>query len=239
MSAVRTIMDRDPATRNAFEVVLCSPCVHALFWYRIANRLWKWRLKLPARLISQLTRFFTGIEIHPGATIGKNLFIDHGMGVVIGETAQIGDNVTLYQDVTLGGTGKDTGKRHPTICDNVMIGAGAKVLGPFTVGACAKIGAGSVVLKEVPPCSTVVGIPGRVVTRAGVADEASDLNQVNLPDPVALKMQQLLSRIEELERELESVVGELCAKCEVISLEEYEKDSKNVKREQWYEDIQL
>ena len=231
MSAIRAIIERDPAARNAFEVILCYPSIHALFWYRVANFLWKCRLRLLARIISQISRFFTGIEIHPAATIGKNLFIDHGMGVVIGETAEIGDNVTLYQGVTLGGTGKDVGKRHPTIGDNVMIGSGAKVLGPFTVGSHAKIGAGSVVLKEVPPGSTVVGIPGRVVEKA--ATDADDLNQVNLPDPVAQKMQMLLERIENLESEFCDMSAEICGKCDKINIKPHER------KERIHEDIQL
>jgi serine O-acetyltransferase len=182
--------------------VLCYPSVHAIFWHRVAYFLWGARFKLLARIISQLTRTLTGIEIHPGAKIGKGFFIDHGMGVVIGETAEVGDNVTIYQGVTLGGTGKDTGKRHPTIGDNVVIGAGAKVLGPFTVGESAKIGAGSVVLKEVPPKATVVGIPGRIVK---IDDErtprpAIDLDQINLPDPVAQRINELTKRVQDLEK---------------------------------------
>ena len=157
---VRAILSRDPAARSALEVILCYPSFRAVRRHRRAHWLWNHSMKLMARMVSQRTRRLTGIEIHPGAKIGKGLFIDHGMGVVIGETAEIGDNVTLYQGVTLGGTGKDVGKRHPTIGDNVVIGSGAKVLGPFKVGDNSKIGASAVVLKEVPPNSTVVGNPG-------------------------------------------------------------------------------
>jgi len=201
MSTIRSVLERDTAARNALEVLLCYPSVHAILWHRVSHFLWKKHFKLLARLISQLTRAFTGIEIHPGATIGDGFFIDHGMGVVIGETTEIGDNVTIYQGVTLGGTGKDTGKRHPTIGNNVTIGSGAKVLGPFKVGDNSKIGAGSVVLKEVPENSTVVGIPGRIVKK----DEKKvgvDLDQIHLPDPVAQRFQELTQRIEELERAL-------------------------------------
>ena len=170
-SDIRCILDRDPAARNAFEVILCYPGFHAVFWHRIAHFFHTHHCKLLARCISQLTRFFTGVEIHPGATIGKRLFIDHGMGVVIGETTIVGDDVTLYQGATLGGTGKETGKRHPTIGNHVTVATGAKVLGPFKVGDGAKIGAGAVVLKEVPPHATVVGIPGRVVKVARCHNE--------------------------------------------------------------------
>lgn len=160
---VQSALKNDPAARNSLEVILLYPVIHALIHYRIAHALYKRKFFFLARLISQCARFLTGIEIHPGAKIGKGLFIDHGMGVVIGETAEIGDNVVLYHGVTLGGTGKDKGKRHPTVGNNVMIGSGAKVLGPIYIGDNSKIGANSVVLKDVPPYSTVVGIPGKVV----------------------------------------------------------------------------
>jgi serine O-acetyltransferase len=162
-SDIRCILERDPAARNALEVFLCYPGFRAVRSHRIAYFLHKHGLKLLARIISQISRHFTGVEIHPGAVIGQRLFIDHGMGVVIGETAEIGDDVTLYQGAVLGGTGKDVGKRHPTIGSHVTISAGASVLGPLRVGDYAKIGAGAVVLKDVPPCATVVGVPGRVV----------------------------------------------------------------------------
>jgi serine O-acetyltransferase len=159
------ILKNDPAARNKIEVFLLYPSVHAVMNYRIANALYKKKLFFLARVISQFARFLTGIEIHPGATIGKGFFVDHGMGVVVGETAEVGDNVTIYHGVTLGGTGKDKGKRHPTIGNNVVIGAGAKVLGPIHVGDNCRIGANSVVLKNTPPNSTVVGIPGKIVTK--------------------------------------------------------------------------
>ena len=165
----RVIMQRDPAARHALEVFLCYPGFWAVLIHRLSHFLFTHHLKLVARMLSQWMRFVTGIEIHPGAQIGQGLFIDHGMGVVIGETVEIGDNCTIYQGATLGGTGKTSGKRHPTIGNNVVISAGAKVLGPFVVGDDSKIGAGAVVLKEVPPHSTVVGVPGRVVRRDGVA----------------------------------------------------------------------
>ena len=177
------IKDRDPSIKSSLEVFL-YPSFKALIQYRIANKLYRKKHYFWARWVSQRCARKTGIEIHPGATIGKGLFIDHGNGVVIGETAIIGDNVTLYQGVTLGGTGKEHGKRHPTIEDNVMISAGAKVLGSFTVGKNSKIGAGSVVLSEVPPNSTVVGVPGRVVKKDNVKIPIEDLDQVHLPDPV-------------------------------------------------------
>lgn len=170
-SDIRCVLDRDPAARNALEVWLCYPGFRAVRSHRAAHFFHTHGCKLLARVISSLSRFFTGVDIHPGATIGKRLFIDHGMGVVIGETTVIGDDVTIYQGATLGGTGKETGKRHPTIGNHVTIASGAKVLGPFTVGDGAKIGAGSVVLKEVPPHATVVGIPGRVVKIARCHNE--------------------------------------------------------------------
>ncbi len=171
---IQAVLARDPAARNALEVVLCYPGFWAILMHRPAHWLYHHHGKLLARVISQLTRHFTGIEIHPGAVVGKGVFIDHGMGVVIGETAVVGDNVTIYQGATLGGTGKDVGKRHPTIENDVVISSGCKVLGPFTVGAYSKIGAGAVVLREVPPGSTVVGVPGRVVKRVPVPECEKD-----------------------------------------------------------------
>ena len=209
---IQAVLDRDPAARNALEVILCYPSFKAIRRHRRAHWLWNHNMKLIARLISQRTRKKTGIEIHPGATIGEGFFIDHGMGVVIGETAEIGRNVTIYQDVTLGGTGKDVGKRHPTIGDNVVIGAGAKVLGPFTVGAGAKIGASAVVLKEVPPFSTVVGNPGRVV-RQNNQKVVIDLDQIHLPDPVKERIQSLTARVDELEKCLGCSDCEKCDAC--------------------------
>ena len=178
---IKAVLARDPAARTGFEVLLCYPGIWALILHRPAHWLFNHNLKLIARLISQTTRFLTGIEIHPGAKIGKRCFIDHGMAVVIGETTEIGDDVTIYQAVTLGGTGKETGKRHPTIGNNVVISSGAKVLGPFKVGDHSKIGAGSVVLKEIPENCTVVGIPGKIV-KENTANRRN-LNQVDLHRP--------------------------------------------------------
>ncbi len=209
-SDIKAVLDRDPAARNAFEVILCYPGFHAIVLHRIAHGFYKIKLKLIARMISQFNRFMTGIEIHPAAKIGKGIFIDHGMGVVIGETTEIGDNVTIYQGATLGGTGKETGKRHPTIGDNVVISSGAKVLGPFKVGDNSKIGAGAVVLREVPPNCTVVGVPGRIVKqdnkRVGKADcPEIDLDQVKLPDPVEDAFKRLNQRIEILEQRIKEL----------------------------------
>ncbi len=184
---MQIIKERDPAIKTPLEVFL-YPSFKAIIRYRIAHRLYKKKHYLLARWYSQRTARKTGIEIHPGATIGKGLFIDHGHGVVIGETAIIGDNVTLYQGVTLGGTGKEQGKRHPTIGNNVMISAGAKIIGSFTIGENSKVGAGSVVLSEVPPYSTVVGVPGRVVKRDNVRIPREDMDQIHLPDPVQNEM---------------------------------------------------
>lgn len=205
---IEVIRERDPAIHSSAEVFL-YPSFKAIIRYRLAHKLYLKKHYFLARWISQRTVRKTGIEIHPGATIGKGLFIDHGNGVIIGETAIVGDNVTLYQGVTLGGTGKEKGKRHPTVKDNVMISAGAKVLGSFTVGENSKIGAGSVVVEEVPPNSTVVGIPGRVVKRDNVRVPRIDLDQVHLPDPVMNELKQLKEdnmtlrkRVEELEARL-------------------------------------
>ena len=209
---IQAVLERDPAARTALEVILCYPSFRAVRRYRRAHWLWNHNMKLLARMVSERTRKKTGIEIHPAAIIGEGLFIDHGMGVVIGETAELGNDVTLYQGVTLGGTGKDVGKRHPTIGSDVVIGAGAKVLGPFKVGDYSKIGAGAIVLNEVPPHSTVVGNPGRVVRmnnkRIGI-----DLDQVNLPDPVKERIQALSARVDELEKCLECDKREQDAAC--------------------------
>lgn len=211
-SDIQAVLDRDPAARSALEVILCYPGFWAVRRHRRAHWLWQHNMKLLARIVSQRTRKKTGIEIHPGATIGEGLFIDHGMGVVIGETTEIGNNVTLYQNVTLGGTGKHVGKRHPTICDNVVVGAGARVLGPFTVGEGAKIGASAVVLKEVPPYCTVVGNPGRVV-RMGEKKVEIDLDQVHLPDPVKERILSLTARVDELEKCMGCASCEKCPDC--------------------------
>lgn len=199
-------LERDPAARNRLEVLLVYPGVHALLLHRIAHALWRRRLLLLARIIAHVARMLTGIEIHPAAVIGPGCFIDHGMGVVIGETAELGENVTLYQGVVLGGTGKEKGKRHPTIGNNVVIATGAAVLGSFRVGDNARIGAGSVVLTEVPPNSTVVGVPGRIVRENGRKVDTIELDHANLPDPLekvlrgmAGKIESLAARVRELE----------------------------------------
>ena len=199
------IRERDPAARGPLEILLCYPGFQAISLHRLSHRLWRSRLplKLPARLLSQLGRGITGIEIHPGATIGRSVFIDHGMGVVIGETSEIGDRCLLYQGVTLGGTGKDSGKRHPTLARNVVVGAGAKVLGAIEVGANTRIGAGSVVVRSVEQNCTVVGIPGRVIHQSGV--RINPLAHSALPDAEANVIRNLMERIDQLENQ----VGEL------------------------------
>jgi serine O-acetyltransferase len=200
---VRTVLERDPAARSTVEVLLCYPGVHALAIHRFAHRLWRAGWTTTARFCSHVGRFLTGIEIHPGARLGPGLFIDHGMGVVIGETAEVGANVTLLQGVTLGGTSLKREKRHPTLDDNVVVGAGAKIIGAFMIGAGSRIGAGSVVVREVPPNSVVVGVPGRVTYRDGRRVEGGiDLNQTDLPDPVARAIEQLVERIRTLENEV-------------------------------------
>lgn len=204
---IRVVFERDPAAKSVFEVVMCYPGLHAIWLHRIAHAMYKRRWVLLPRLVANFSRFLTGIDIHPGARLGEGLFIDHGMGVVIGETAELGRNVTLFQGVTLGGTGKEKGKRHPTIGNNVVIASGAKVLGSFTVGDRVKIGAGSVVLQAVPPNSTVVGIPGRVVVRDGqkITDqerETSDMEHDKLPDPVAEILLSMQKTIEQMENRI-------------------------------------
>ncbi len=208
---VKAALERDPAARNAFEVILCYPGVHAILWHRAAHVLYKMKLKFIARMISQIVRFFTGIEIHPGAKIGEGLFIDHGMGIVIGETCEIGNNVTLYQDVTLGGTGKEIGKRHPTIGNDVLIGAGAKVLGPFRVGNGAKIGAGTIVLAEVPDNCTVVGNPGRVVRCFGSQKAClpeDEMDQINMPDPIENELKLMRQQLLDMEKQILALAKE-------------------------------
>lgn len=211
---IQVVKERDPALHSNMEVLL-YPSFKVMLHYRLAHKLYLGKHYFWARWVSQRAVRKTGIEIHPGATIGKGLFIDHGSGVIIGETTIIGDNVTLYQGVTLGGTGKETGKRHPTIEDNVMISAGAKIIGSFTVGENSKIGAGSVVLKEVPPNSTVVGVPGHVVKRNNVSIPRTDMNQVDLPDPVQVEITELRKnndvlcrRIVELETQIKQLESE-------------------------------
>jgi serine O-acetyltransferase len=204
---VTAVFDHDPAARNLLEVILCYPGFHAVMLHRLAHWLWNHRLRLAGRWTSHLSRFLTGIEIHPGARIGKGFFIDHGMGVVIGETSEIGNNVVLYQGVTLGGTTHSKGKRHPTIEDNVVIGAGAKVLGPFTVGEGSMVGAGSVVVHVVPPNSTVVGVPGRATSKDAKKGPLGDLDHDRLPDPVARAIDGLSEKIAGLEQEVQELRG--------------------------------
>ncbi len=200
---IQAALERDPAARNALEVVLCYPGFHVLFFHRIAHWLWRHGRYLSARFISQMGRFFTGIEIHPGARIGPGFFIDHGMGVVIGETAEIGENVTLYHGVTLGGKSLERVKRHPTLGDNVVIGAHAQIIGPVKIGDNSRVGAGSVVVNDVPDNCVVVGVPGKVVYKDGRRVERFDLHHDELPDPVAEALQCMLERIQSLEEEVE------------------------------------
>lgn len=202
--------ERDPAAHSSLEILTCYPGLHAVWMHRVSHALHTRNVRVPARLLSQFSRFLTGIEIHPGATIGPGFFIDHGMGVVIGETTEIGEDVTVYQGVTLGGTGKDSGKRHPTVGDRVIVGTGALVLGPVVIGENAKVGAGAVVVKDVPASSTVVGNPGRPVVVEGRRVQETgriDLEHTRLPDPVAETLAYLVERIESLERELAEVRG--------------------------------
>ena len=205
---IAVIRERDPAIKSNMEVFL-YPTFPAILKYRLAHKLYQRKHYFWARWISQRTARKTGIEIHPGATIGKGLFIDHGTGVVIGETAILGDNVTLYQGVTLGGTGKEHGKRHPTLEDNVMVSAGAKILGSFTIGENSKVGAGSVVLQPVPPNCTVVGVPGRIVKKDNVRIPRTDLDQVDLPDPVLDAISELREENNKLREELEILKKEI------------------------------
>lgn len=199
---IRVALERDPAARNWVEVALCYAGVHAIWNHRIAHWLWKRNLKLLARWASQLSRFFTGIEIHPAAQIGSGLFIDHGMSLVIGETSIVGKNVTMYHNVTLGGVSLQKGKRHPTIGDDVVIGAGAQVLGAITVGNCSRIGANAVVVKDVPPDSVVVGVPGRIVQKEHVEMHIPDLSHNQLPDVIAQQLSNLAQRLEKIENGL-------------------------------------
>ncbi len=199
---INVIYENDPAAKNLLEVILCYPGLHALIAYRFAHRLYKWNIPLIPRMISYLTRIITGIEIHPAAKIGRRFFIDHGDGVVIGETTVIGNDVLIYQQVTLGGTGKESGKRHPTLGNKVIVGAGAKVLGNITIGDNVRIGAGSVVIEDVPPHSTVVGVPGRIVHRAMI-DEQGNLMHNRIPDPIKCEINQLKAEIELLKEKLD------------------------------------
>ncbi len=203
---IETIFREDPAAKSVLEILLCYPGLHAILLHRLAHKLYLWGVPLIPRLISQFGRFVTGIEIHPGATIGRRFFIDHGDGVVIGETTEIGDGVLIYQGVTLGGTGKEKGKRHPTIGNCVVVGTGAKVLGNITIGDHVKIGAGSVVIKPVPPHSTVVGIPGRIVRARSAQNE--ELEHGQLPDPEGQAIEDMARRIEQLEQQVRALTEE-------------------------------
>lgn len=202
---IDSVFERDPAARSTIEVLVCYAGLHAVWGHRLAHKLWKRNFRLLARGISQWMRWLTGIEIHPGATIGPRFFIDHGMGVVIGETAEIGADVTLYHGVTLGGTSLNKGKRHPTLGDRVVVGAGAKVLGAITIGADSRIGANAVVVKSVPENSVVVGVPGQNIARSKphTAQDAPDLNHTTLPDAVGAAIKSLMERVENLEKELD------------------------------------
>ncbi len=218
------VFDRDPAARHRFEVITTYPGVHALIFHRISHRLWRWKLKWLARWIAAFARWVTGIEIHPGATIGRRFFIDHGMGVVIGETAEIGDDCTLYHGVTLGGTSWQQGKRHPTLTNNVVVGAGAKVLGPIVIGDGARIGSNAVVVKDVPAGATVVGIPGRVVRQQAV-EEATERRKAfaqrigfdaygtssDMPDPVANAIDALLDHVHAMDTQMQNMCKSLKA----------------------------
>lgn len=207
---IRSVRERDPAVKSDLEVIFLYPSFKAVRAYRRAHKFYLKKHYFIARWISQRVLRKTGIEIHPGATIGKGLFIDHGSGVVIGETAEIGDNCTIYQNVTLGGTGKDTGKRHPTLGNNVMVGSGARVLGPFKVGDNAKIAANAVVLNEVPPNCTAVGVPARIVRKDGQkVNNNSDLDQIHIPDPVSQAMCSMLGKIEHLQNEIDLLYSKL------------------------------
>lgn len=199
---IHIALEKDPAARNFWEVLLCYPGVHALIVYRISHWLWNHDLQFMSRVLSYFTRWVTGIEIHPAAKIGRRLFIDHGMGVVIGETAEVGDNVFMYHGVTLGGLSMKKGKRHPTIGDNVMIGAGAQVLGPIRIGGHTKIGSGSVVVDHVPEYSTVIGVPGRVVFNGVSSDSEDEDGLQSFPDPMARAIECMLDRLPQMEREI-------------------------------------
>jgi len=209
---IAAAMARDPAARSRLEILLCYPGVHALAFHRLGHRLWRAGWPVSARFVSHVSRFLTGIEIHPAARIGPGVFIDHGMGVVIGETAEVGENVTLYQGVTLGGTSLKREKRHPTLERDVVVGTGAAVMGAITVGEGTRIGAGSVLVRDVPPNSVVVGVPGKVISRDGKrVREAVDLEHADLPDPLSRAIEQMLDRIHLLELEIDTLrktVGE-------------------------------
>ena len=221
---IRTVFERDPAARNLFEVLIAYTGLHAMFFYRISHFLWKMGDKTLARIISNICRTLTGIEIHPGAKIGRRFFIDHGMGVVIGETAEIGDDVLLYQGVVLGGTSMEKKKRHPTLKDSVVVGAGATILGAIEIGAGAKIGAGSVVIKPVPPCATVVGVPGRIV--GDMKKEKVDLDHAKLPDPIADALRLIISEQDKIVERLHTIENMEGLKCRID--EYFEKKKREI-----------
>jgi serine O-acetyltransferase len=202
---VQSVFDRDPAARNTLEVVLLYPGLHAIWAYRVAHWLWEHNCKLPGRLVSELARFITGIEIHPGAKIGRRLFIDHGMGIVMGETTEIGDDVLIYQGVTLGGTSLKKEKRHPTLEDHVMVSTGASVIGPVRIGEGSRIGAGAVVVSSCPPWSTVVGIPGKVIEGDNARHDVMELDHAKLPDPVARAMSNLIEKLNKIGVRMEEI----------------------------------
>ena len=202
---IQTVMERDPAARSRLEVLLCYPGVHALALHRLGNRFWRAGWLSTARFVSHVSRFLTGIEIHPAARLGRGLFIDHGMGIVIGETAEVGNNVSLLQGVTLGGTSTRREKRHPTLQDNVTVGSGAKIIGAITIGENSRVGAGSVVVRDVPPNAVVVGVPGRVTYKDGQRVSGIDMNMADLPDPVSRAIEQLVDRIRSLEADLDGL----------------------------------
>lgn len=199
---IKATLERDPAATGSWSVIFTYPGIQALFYYRLAHGLYGWDLPFVARMLSQAARWLTGIEIHPAARIGKGLFIDHGMGVVIGETSIIGDNVTIFQGATLGGTGKQRGKRHPTLGNNVVVGAGAKILGNIHIGDNVSVGANAVVLRDVPPNSTVVGVPGRVARREGKRLQGINVDYTNLPDPLTQAIEKLQHEINKIEKDL-------------------------------------
>lgn len=226
---IRSVMERDPAARTRLEVLLCYPGLWAVWIHKISHWLWRHRLRLPARVLSQVGRFFTGVDIHPGALLGARLFIDHATGVVIGETAIVGSDVTLYQGVTLGGTGKEHGKRHPTICDNVFIGNNANILGNVTVGENSRVGAGSVVLTDVPPNSTVVGVPAHIVYRNGQRVLITDPHDIK--DPLSDALIALSARVKELERSVYVTEGQ-AQPAEPFADEEAERTAYRTELEQ-------
>ena len=230
---VASVLERDPAARSWVEVLLCYPGLWAVWTHRVSHKLWRWRLRLLARLISQIGRFFTGADIHPGALLGRRLFIDHATGVVIGETAIVGSDVTIYQGVTLGGTGKGHGKRHPTVCDNVFIGNNANILGNITVGENSRVGAGSVVLTDVPPNSTVVGVPAHIVYRNGERVLITDPHDIK--DPLSDALIALSARVEELEERL----GAVASKAVPFAAEEAERNAYREELQQMREYVSM